>query len=304
MKKQDIKILTLTDYKRKERTLALVFIVPSVLFMLYMVFYPILNSAYLSFFKWNGISPNKKFVGFDNYKYVFNDQKFWTSMKNNFIWMVMHLVFAAFYGLIIAFLISRVKKGRLFFRTVLFLPNVVALSVSAIMWRMMYNSQYGVIMSILNAIGVNTQGFSFLSNYKTAIYFVALASSWQGYGYYMMLFLAGMQSIDVSLYEAASLDGANTLQQFRYVTIPSLQSVFTFVISIAIINGLRGFSTAWVMTSGGPGTSTYLVAIYGYVKAFVEQNMGPAMVSGLLVGVIIIAITLVFNSIRDKKALN
>ena len=295
------KMLTLAEYKRREWALAIVFIMPSVLFMLYMVFYPILNSAYLSFFKWNGISPNKVFVGLGNYRYVLHDKKFWVAMKNNFIWMVMHLVFAAFYGLVLAFLISRIRKGRLAFRAVLFLPNVIALSVSAIMWRMMYNSQYGIIISLLDAFGVDTSDIAFLSNAKTAIYFVALASSWQGYGYYMMLFLAGMQSIDTTLYEAAALDGASTLQQFRYVTIPSLRSVFTFVISVAIINGLRGFSTAWVMTSGGPGSSTYLVAIYGYVKAFQEQNMGHAMVSGIVIGVIIIAITLLFNSIRDRK---
>lgn len=281
---------------------AILFVVPSVLAMLYMIYYPIANSVYLSFFKWNGISPNKEFVGLANYTYVFTDPKYGKAMQNNFIWMFFHLIFACLYGLILAFLVSRVRRFKTLFRIVLFLPNVVATSVAAIMWTMIYNPQYGIVVLFLQALGVDTSRMMMLGDPNLAIYLTALASCWQGYGYYMMLFLAGLQNIDETLYEAAEIDGAGSVQQFIHITIPGLNNVFSFVLSIAIIHGLRGFSTVYIMTEGGPGTSTYLVAIYGYLKAFREQSMGTAMVSALTIGVIIIVITMIFNVIREKRA--
>jgi raffinose/stachyose/melibiose transport system permease protein len=116
----------------------------------------------------------------------------------------------------------------------------------------------------------------------------------------MVLFLAGLQNIDTNLYDAAEIDGAGSWLKFINVTIPGLRNIFTFVLSVALINGLRGFATVYIMTRGGPGYSTYLVAIYGYIKAFQEMHMGQAMVSSLVIGIIIILITIIFNIIRDK----
>ena len=287
--------------KLRDYFISILFILPSALAVAYMVFYPIGNSLYLSFYRWNGISPKKSFVGLGNYNYVLSDPKFWQSMENNLIWLVMHLLLACLYGLFLAFLISKLKRGKTLFRTVLFLPNIVALSVSAIMWSMIYNTQYGILITILHFLGIDTSAMMLLSDPTYAIYYVSIAANWQGYGYYMVLFLAGLQNIDKTLYEAAEIDGAGAWQQFRHVTIPGLKNVFTFVLSIAIINGLRGFATVWVMTEGGPGSSTYLVAIYGYVKAFREMNMGHAMVSALAIGLVIIITTVIFNIIREKK---
>ena len=213
----------------------------------------------------------------------------------------MHLLLACLYGLILAFLISKLKRGKSIFRTLLFLPNIVALSVSAIMWTMIYNTKYGILVNLLAALGVDTSNLMLLSDPSLAIYAVSVAANWQGYGYYMVLFLAGIQNIDSSLYEAAEMDGANTWQQFWHITIPGLSNVFTFVMSIAIINGLRGFATVWVMTEGGPGSSTYLAAVYGYVKAFRELDMGQVMGSGLAIGFVIIIVTILFNVLREKQ---
>lgn len=286
---------------RKEYLAAILFVLPSVLVMLYMVYYPIINSVYLSFFKWNGISPNKEFVGLANYAYVFTDPKYAKAMQNNLIWMVIHILFACMYGLVLAFLVSRIRKFKTVFRVILFLPNVVATSVAAIMWTMIYNPQYGIVVVLLRALGIDTSRMMMLGDPNLAIFLTALASCWQGYGYYMMLFLAGLQNIDETLYEAAEIDGAGSFQQFRHITIPGLNNVFSFVLSIAIIHGLRGFSTVYVMTEGGPGSSTYLVAVYSYIKAFREQSMGTAMVSALINGIIIIIITMIFNVIREKR---
>jgi len=284
-----------------EYFIAMLFILPSVLIVIYMVFYPIINSVYISFFNWNGIAPNMEYVGLENFKYVFTDMKFARSLYNNFIWMVLHILLACIYGLVLAYMISRLKKGYTLFRSVLFMPNVVALSVSAIMWTMVYNTKYGMLIMFLKILGIDTSNLMLLSDQNAAIYAVAVAANWQGYGYYMVLFLAGIQNIDIQLYEAADIDGAGSWQKFINVTIPGLSNVFTFVVSIAIINGLRGFATVWVMTEGGPGYSTYLVAVYGYIKAFRELNMGQAMVSALAIGMVILCFTILFNFIREKR---
>jgi raffinose/stachyose/melibiose transport system permease protein len=282
--------------------LSLIFILPSLLLLLYMVFYPIANSIYGSFFEYNGISPQMSFVGLFNYKYVLTDPKFGTSMINNFIWMFMHLFLGCFVGLIIAFLISQVpsNKGKYFFRVVLFLPHVVAMSVCGLIWSMVYNTQYGIIVSVLKHFISDLSWFQPLGNGKIAIYAEGIAANWRAVGYYMVLFLAGLQNIDASLYDAAEIDGAGNWSKFINVTIPGLRNIFTFVLSVALVNGLRGFATVYVMTRGGPGYSTYLVAIYGYFKAFQEMHMGQAMVSALSIGIVIVFITVTFNIIREK----
>ena len=134
------------------------------------------------------------------------------------------------------------------------MPNVIALSVSGIIWTLIFNPQMGMLNGMLDALGLSSLKASWLGDPKITIYAISFASSWQAYGYYMTLFLAGLQNIDVDLYEASDLDGANKFDQFIHITIPGLQNVFSFVFSMGIINGLKGFSTVWVMTQGGPGT--------------------------------------------------
>jgi raffinose/stachyose/melibiose transport system permease protein len=287
---------------KREYIISIAFVLPSLLLLIYLIFYPIANSIYGSFFEYNGISPQMKFVGLFNYKYVLTDPRFETSIVNNFIWMVMHLLLGCFAGLLIAFLISQIPsgKGKTAFRTMIFLPHVVAMSVCGLIWSMLYNTQYGIIVSILRFFMNDVSWYNPLGSGRAAIYAEGIAANWRAIGYYMVLFLAGLQNIDTNLYDAAEIDGAGRWSRFINVTIPGLRNIFTFVLSIALINGLRGFATVYVMTRGGPGYSTYLVAIYGYIKAFQEMHMGQAMVSSLVLGVIIILLTVVFNLIRDK----
>lgn len=286
----------------KEYAVALLFVLPSFLLLVYFVVIPTLRTVQISFHDWDGVNPEMKFVGLDNYRYVLKDPLFYQSLKNNFIWTIMHLIFACFFGFVLAYFISRIAYAKTLFRNVLFMPNVIALSVSGIIWTLIFNPQMGMLNGMLDALGLSSLKASWLGDPKITIYAISFASSWQAYGYYMTLFLAGLQNIDVDLYEASDLDGANKLDQFIHITIPGLQNVFSFVFSMGIINGLKGFSTVWVMTQGGPGTSSYLLTLYGYVKAFREQNYGQSMVSGIVLGLMIIVITRIFNAIRDRYA--
>ena len=284
----------------KEWIASLVFLLPAFVLLVNFVILPTIQTVRISFYQWDGVNPSMKFIGLENYRRVFSDPRFLLSIKNNFIWTALHLVFACTYGFILAYLISRIRYGQTIFRNALFMPNVIALSVSSIIWALIYSPQIGLLNQLLNALGLSSLKHNWLGEANITIYAISFASSWQAYGYYMTLFLAGLQNIDNDLYEASALDGANKFTQFIHVTIPGLRSVFTFVFSMGIINGLKGFSTVWVMTQGGPGTSSYLLTLYGYVKAFRENDFGQSMVSGLTLGLIVILITRTFNYFRDK----
>lgn len=241
-----------------------------------------------------------EFAGLQNYRVVFADPRFHTSIINNFIWAAMHIVFACIYGFILAYMISRVKKGRTIFRNILFLPHVIALPVSAVIWALIYNPQFGILNLLLDLVGLGMLQRPWLGDPTITIYAISMSSAWQAYGYYVLLFIAGLQNVDAELYEASELDGAGRVKQFIHITVPSMRHVFTFVFSMSIINGLRGFATVWVMTQGGPGSSSFLMILYGFVLAFRENHFGRSMVSGVTLGVMILVLTLVFNSIRDR----
>lgn len=290
-------------YRKKtwvEYATAFLFILPSLFLLIYFVIVPTIRTVVISFHDWDGVNPNMKYVGISNYQYVLNDPVFYQSLKNNFIWTIMHLVFACLFGFVLAYFISRIAYAKTLFRNILFMPNVIALSVSGIIWTLIFNPQMGILNGILDTLGLSSLKMNWLGDPNVTIYAISFASSWQAYGYYMTLFLAGLQNIDVDLYEASDLDGANKFAQLIHITIPGLQNVFSFVFSMGIINGLKGFSTVWVMTQGGPGTSSYLLTLYGYVKAFREQNYGQSMVSGIVLGLMIVVITRIFNAIRDR----
>lgn len=286
----------------KEYAVSLLFLLPAFVLLVYFVIIPTIRTVAISFYSWDGVNPNMEFIGLTNYQKVFADPRFFQALKNTLIWTVMHLLFACFLGFVLAYFISRVKYFKSFFRNVLFVPNVIALSVGAVIWQLIFNPQMGMLNSLLDTLGLSMLKRNWLGDPDITIYAISFSSSWHAYGYYMTLFIAGLQNIDIDLYEASELDGAGKIKQFFHVTIPGLQHVFTFVISMGIVNGLKGFSTVWVMTQGGPGSSSFLLTLYGYIKAFRENDFGQSMVSGVTLGVIIIVITRVFNYIRDKRA--
>jgi raffinose/stachyose/melibiose transport system permease protein len=276
------------------------FVLPTAVLLVIFVMFSVFQTVRIGFNKWDGLMPRMDFVGLSNYFRMFGMPQFQRAVINNFIWAGMHLLFACGTGFILAFLISRLRTGKTAFRTLLFLPNIIALTLSAIMWSQIYNPSFGILNRLLNSIGLGVLAKQWLADPGIAIYAIAVASCWQAYGYYMVLFLAGLQGIDVSLYEAALIDGANAFRQFVHVTIPGLRNVLTFVFSMAIINGLKGFATVWTMTQGGPEYSTYLLSLFVYKKAFSEYDFGIAASAAVVLGIMVMVITLLFNVIRDR----
>ena len=285
---------------RAEIVTSVAFVLPAVLLLATFVLFSIVWTVRISLNKWDGLMPQMQYVGMSNYTSIFAMPQFRTALKNNFIWAAVHIVFACGVGLILAFLISRLKRGLAAFRTILFLPNVIALTIAATMWAQIYNPSYGILNRFLKAVGLGALAKQWLADPSIVLYATAVVSCWQAYGYYMVLFIAGLQGIDVSLYEAARVDGANNYQQFIHVTIPGLRNVLVFVLSMALINGLKGFATVYAMTGGGPAYTTYLMSLFVYKKAFTEFDFGAASAAAVVLGILIIILTLIFIVVGER----
>ncbi len=269
---------------------------------LYAVFtlLPIAATFWLSFNGSAGFNTSASFVSFDNYAKAAQDPIVWKSLAHTFLWLAYHVVMAGGLGLLLALAVSRLRITQVFFRTAFFLPHLVSLAVVGIIWANIYDPFFGLMNTALTRIGLGAFTQGWLSDPALVLFSVNIASSWQGFGLYMLLFIAGLQNIDHSLYDAAEVDGANAFQKLIYVTLPGLREVTTFVVSLAMINGLKGFATVFVMTNGGPFYQSELITTYIYRLAFQSQDHGLAAVLCILLSLLAIAITIVFNRWRAR----
>jgi raffinose/stachyose/melibiose transport system permease protein len=263
---------------------------------------PILVTVWISFTDSGGFNTASNFVGLQNYTRAWQDPIVWQSLWRTALWLLYHVVLAGGLGLILAIAISRLSRTRMFYRTIFFLPHLVSLAVVGVIWANIYDPFYGLIATALNQVGLGNWNVGWLSDPLLVLFSVNIASSWQGFGLYMLLFIAGLQNIDRALYEAAELDGAGSWQQMVHVTIPGLRDVLTFVISLAMINGLKGFATVFVMTNGGPFYASEIITTYIYRLAFQAQDHGLAAVLCILMSVLAITITVAFNRWRARNA--
>ncbi|WP_064842322.1 MULTISPECIES: carbohydrate ABC transporter permease [unclassified Rhizobium] len=269
---------------------------------LYAVFtlLPIAATFWLSFNSSAGFNTSASFVGFDNYAKAADDPIVWKSLAHTFLWLAYHVVMAGGLGLLLALAVNRLRITQVFFRTAFFLPHLVSLAVVGVIWANIYDPFFGLMNTALTRIGLGAFTQGWLSDPALVLFSVNVASSWQGFGLYMLLFIAGLQNIDRSLYDAAEVDGANAFQKLIYVTLPGLHEVTTFVVSLAMINGLKGFATVFVMTNGGPFYQSELITTYIYRLAFQSQDHGLAAVLCILLSLLAIAITIVFNRWRAR----
>jgi raffinose/stachyose/melibiose transport system permease protein len=263
-----------------------------------------ISAIRLSFFEWNGFATVEKvFVGWENYSNVlFHDPVFWTAAKNSVIWMILTLLFPTVLGLVFAVILNQKLPGRYIFRTILYLPSVLAPIAVATMWRWMYNPNFGIINFGLQAIGLGGLIQPWLASAKTALYAIFVASTWVVTGLNMVLFLAGLQNIPKELTEAAHVDGANPLQVFWNITIPTLRPTFVIVFALTIINSLKVFDLVVGMTNGGPAQSTQVLALWSYFQSFGNHDFGSGnAVATILLGIsLVVVIPYLIYTFREK----
>jgi multiple sugar transport system permease protein/raffinose/stachyose/melibiose transport system permease protein len=253
-----------------------------------MVFWPALNSFYLSLTKWNGLGAAQP-VGLDNFKDLFSDEVFRGALKNNVIWAIGFGGLSVLGGLALAVALNRPRRGVGLYRSAIYLPMVFSLAVTGLFWRVQYQPD-GTVNTLLGGIGLGGWERQWLADPTTALYAVLVAAVWRQVGYVMVLYLAGLKGTDPTLDDAAAMDGASAWQRFRFVTWPQLRGVNTVVFAVTVIDSLRTFDIVWAMTQGGPYHSSELLSTYMFQQGFTFLNLGYASA----IAVVIFALAIVF----------
>ncbi|QNK80775.1 carbohydrate ABC transporter permease [Nakamurella sp. PAMC28650] len=284
-----------------QRSAAAWMIAPAGVLMVTFVLVPIALTFALAFTNSKLVSPEPiAFIGFDNFTRIFADATFWKSLRNTVVFAVFVVPFQAGFALGLALLINVKIKGVNFFRTIYFLPVVTSMVVVAILWTFIYQPN-GLINSLLLKIGIH--GPDWLGNSHTALAAIIFMSIWQNVGFHMVIWLSGLQTIPSSLYEASSLDGASTWQNFKWVTWPGLKQTRTFILITITIAALALFTQINIMTQGGPLDSTSTVVYQAVRAGFQQQQTGYASAISLVFFVIVLMISLVQRFLtRDKDA--
>lgn len=292
--------LKLTE-KRSEALAAFLFILPALALLIFFILVPMIQAFFNSFYEYNLIANQKTFIGLANYKRLFSDSAYFSSLKNSFYFGIMVIPVQTALALGMALLIKRPGKGIGAFRTIYFLPYVVSMGVAASLFKMVYNTSSGLLNAILKACGL--PAVSFLSTPSIAMIGVAIMGIWKSAGFFMMIFLSGLNNTPLELYEAASLDGAGPVKSFLHITLPLLRGVMSFIVIVTTMDALKIFIPIYVtMGGGGPGGSTRTAAYFIYNTAFKNMDMGYASAAAIVFFLIIVVLSFVqLHFFSDKK---
>ncbi|RWZ46304.1 sugar ABC transporter permease [Labedella phragmitis] len=261
-------------------------------FVLYAVFTltPLAQTIQYSFYDWDGITE-ATWAGFDNYVAVVTDPVSRSTFGHSIMFIFFYTVLPTVIGLLIVAVMNRVRIRFLtVFRTVLFLPQILATVVIAVAWRWIF-AQDGPINATLELLGLGALSRAWLGDFTTALPAVGLIGTWIMYGLCMVLFIGGVQKIPVELYEAARIDGAGPIREFFSVTLPGLRGEISIALVLTVTNALRNFDIVWNTTSGGPGTSTLVPSYLIYEGAFVTREVGFAAAASVVLTALILVIT-------------
>lgn len=284
------------DSHREETLAAYVFLLPNLIGFLVFTSFPVLVSMILSFVKWDLLSWPPRFVGLDNYIQLFLDPFFWKYCGNT-IYMMLTIPISMAGSLILAIAMNQKLKGIVFFRTVYFLPTLCSGVAIFMLWRLMYNPEFGVFNTLIvktgELLGLTLTGPNWLTDEKWAKPALIIMGVWQTIGgYNMILYLAALQGVPRDLYDAADIDGANSWQRFWNVTWPQISPTTFFILIMSVIGGFQaGFDPAYIMTGGGPNGSTTTLIYYLYNNAFEWHQMGYAAAIAWVLFLIVFSFT-------------
>ncbi|OBR63263.1 sugar ABC transporter permease [Paenibacillus oryzae] len=284
------------------KTAILLFILPALLLYSVMVFYPIVQTFFRSLYEWDGLTEGT-FIWFDNYKRLFEDRLFFTSVYNGLIFALIITVTQIGIGTVLAFAVADMKfKGRRILRIAFFIPVVLSITVVCQLWLSIYNADYGLINRVFDMLGLSYRQ-DWLSSSKTAIIAIAFVNAWQYMGYHFALLLAGVKSVPEQYMEAARIDGATKLQAIWKINIPMMAETYKFCLVFAITGGLNAFANMFIMTSGGPGTSTYTLTYLMYRSAFRVGEFGYGSAAAAILVLECLLATLIINRFIARERL-
>jgi raffinose/stachyose/melibiose transport system permease protein len=280
----------ISDLKSKLPVIVL-FLPPALLVFTMFVILPMGEAAWYSLYSWNGYGPPQQWVGFRNYEFVFSNKVFLTALRNNFLIIAISLALQIPLALWLANLLASRIRGALVFRLIFFLPYVLADVAAGLIWRFVYDGDFGIVSKIWQALGFDA--IYALAERDVAIWALLAVIVWKYFGFHMMLFIAGMQAIDKEVMEAAEVDGATGWQKFFRITLPLLASTVRLSVFFSIVGSLQLFDLIMPLTGGGPSNTTHTLVTYLYQFGVVRLQIG----FGSAVGVVlfVICVTLAFS---------
>ena len=293
--------------QKKAQPLPILFIcisvLPAVILTLMFTIWPTVQALYLSFTNATSLGLNNKFVGLDNYIYMFHDKSFIQALKNTAKLMAVVPVITIFCSLVLAFVLNQCKlKEMVLYRTIFYFPNIVSLTVVGIIWSFVFHPNVGIVNKILGAVGLESLQRSWLGDSKTALWCIAFTLLWQAAGYYMVMHIAAMDGISPEIYESATLDGSSAWRKLISITMPLMKDIIgiTFVLALSGTINLS-FVLSQVMTGGGPNGASSVLLQYMYTQGFVNGNFGYAMAITVFTLAISVALSMLSRKLTDAS---
>lgn len=284
---------------RNRKLFPYLLIAPAMILYGFFVLYPIVQNFWYSFFHWTSFS-NRVFNGIENYVTLASDKVFWAALQHNLIWAGLTLAFPLLFGLILSSLLFR-SKLRVFFGSLYFIPCTVPLVVSGIMWGWIYNPLFGLLNFSLGKFGLHFLQRNWLAEPNIALYALNLLGAWTFFGFCTIIFINALQNIDVSIYEAAKIDGASNTQSFLHITVPTLKNTIVFLTIYSIIGAMKFFDIVYITTDGGPGYSTEILGTFIFKLVFRQQKVGLGSGVAVVLFVIVSLMSLVILRRRSSE---
>lgn len=279
------------------------FVLPGMILFFLIAVIPIVQTVGLSFTDWDGVKPFSAInvVGFGNYEKIITGEEFRMAIKNNILWALVSVTVPIAIGLVQAAVIvnSKVKFKNLW-QLLLFLPQILSSMIMSIMWLAIYDPATGLLNSVLKAIGLENLVHSWLGDPKTAIWALLVMSVWTSYGFNTVIYCTAIRSVDQAMYEAATIDGANFLQIFFKITIPSISKTTTTLLLLSLIGAFKVFDVVFQMTKGGPGYYTYVISYYLYQSSFASNKIGFGCAIAVLLTILVFIVSRVFLRLRKE----
>ena len=280
------------NLRNREVIAAYLFLAPFLILFSIFVVRAVASAVQMSFYEYHIMRPSRPFIGFDNYRELLNDDVWWISLKNTLIFTVLTVTGTTTVSLIAAVAVTQPIKGRDFFRVLLYMPALFSVGAMGLVWVWLLNTQFGIINYGLSFFGIRP--INWLGDPFLVIPAISLATIWWGFGFPMLIFIAGLQGIPEQLYEAARIDGASNRQLFFHITLPLLRPTILFITVTGVIAHFQVFGQVLILSNGGPGRSSYSVIFYLYQVAWTAFRMGY----GSAVAVALAAIMATFTAIQ------
>ncbi len=289
---------------KPKKSVLSILLIPGIFIFVICCIVPLGVAFYYSLFNWDG-GIHKDFIGMGNYVELLQDSDFWRAFLNN-IWFVIYSMMGQIgIAFVVAMLLtSKVVSFRNFHRTVIFFPVILSSIVVAYLWQIIYNKDYGLLNTLLKLLNLDGLIMPWLDDQEIIIQTLAVPKIWQWIGYYMIILLGAIQSIDVSVLECAELDGASGWRRSCFIVLPMIKSTVLVTVILCISGNMKTFDQIYAMTGGGPGTSSMVVALYAYKMSFVRQRYGygsACAIAILILSLLLIGLSRLIGRRRDEN---